>query len=308
MRVTITGGSGFLAGRLAEDLSEKGHSVKVFTREINHRSKNFEQVSIDWDSEESLFSVCRDSDVVIHAAGINAFESNKNPSLAEAFNGRKTTQLAKVASSSDVKKFFYISTAHVYAEVPVGVFTEESEPRNESPYATSHLMGEAGVLGTNGIENFQVAVLRVGNVYGAPAGTNSSCMKLVVNNFYAQAFTSGKIFIKSDSKSQRNFLSAKDFCSIFGQLIDSENLCGFSLINVGASQSRSLLQMANLVASDVMLRTKRSIEVVQHAQTDLADHHFDLKINRLRQIGIEIEDNYAQEFQGLFHYLADTTG
>lgn len=308
MRIAITGGSGFLAGRLAEDLSQKGHLVKVFTREINRKSKNFEQVAIDWDSEESLFSVCRDSDVVIHAAGINAFESNKNPSLAEAFNGRKTTQLAKVASGSGVKKFFYISTAHVYAEVPVGVFTEESEPRNKSPYATSHLMGEVGVLGTDGIENFQVAVLRVGNVYGAPAGTNSSCMKLVVNNFYAQALTSGKIIIKSDSKSQRNFLSAKDFCSIFGQLIDSENLCGYSLINVGATHSRSLLQMANLVSSDVMLRTKRLIEVVQHAQPDLADHHFDLKINRLRQLGIEIEDNYTQEFRSLFHYLEDTVG
>ncbi|CAN2170187.1 WcaG Nucleoside-diphosphate-sugar epimerases [Candidatus Nanopelagicaceae bacterium] len=306
MRVTITGGSGFLAGRLAEDLSEKGHSIKVFTREINRRSKNFEQVSIDWDSEESLLSVCRDSDVVIHAAGINAFESNKNPSLAEAFNGRKTTQLAKVASGSGVKKFFYISTAHVYAELPVGVYSEESETRNKSPYATSHLMGEVGVLETDGIKNFQVVVLRVGNVYGAPAGTNSSCMKLVVNNFYTQALTSGKIIIESDAKSQRNFLSAKDFCSIFSQLIDSENLCGYSLINVGATHSRSLLQMANLVASDVTLRTKRLIEVVQHAQTDLVDHHFDLKINRLRQIGIEIEDNYTQEFQGLFQYLTDT--
>jgi UDP-glucose 4-epimerase len=306
MRITITGGSGFLAGRLAEDLSEKGHSVKVFTREINRISKNFEQVAIDWNSEESLFSISCDSDVVIHAAGINALDSNKNPSLAEAFNGRKTSQLASIASESGVTKFFYISTAHAYEEVPIGVFSEESETRNESPYATSHLMGEVGVLKTVGIENFQAAVLRVGNVYGAPVGINSSCMKLAVNNFYSQALTTGKILIKSDAKSQRNFLSAMDFCSILGQLINIGDLDGYSLINVGTTHSRSLSQMANLVASDVTLRTKRSIEVIEQTRTDLVAHNFELKINRLRQLGIEVEDNYAQEFQRLFFYLTDT--
>lgn len=305
MRIAITGGSGFLSGRLAEDLSQKGHSVQVFTRKHDPKNTIARERIVNWSSEESLSHICNKSDVVIHAAGINAKDSNDNPLLANEVNGGNTTKLALLASTFGVKKFIYISTAHVYKNESVGVFTEESIPQNNSPYATSHLIGEHGVLELDGLNGMRSIVVRVGNVYGAPANNNTSCLNLAVNNFYYQALTQHRITIQSNSKTERNFLSATDFCSTFNQIINLERMNGFRLFNVGALNSRSLLEMAKLVTFDTGFRIGKSIEVTEINRTENSDLKFDLNTDRLQGLGISTKDNFKEEFDRLYAYFSE---
>ena len=306
MRIAITGGSGFLSGRLAEDLYKKGHSVLVFSRNKVPKNNLVEQRIVDWDSETSLYEICDKSDVVIHAAGINAKDSNENPTLAKEFNGLKTSKLATLASTLGVRKFIYISTAHVYTNASVGKFNEESVPQNNSPYATSHLIGERAVLKVDQLNGMWGIVVRAGNIYGAPANSNISCLNLAVNNFYYQAITQNKITIHSDSKIQRNFLSATDFCSVFNQLINLERSTEFNLFNIGAMKSHSLLEIATLIASDVGYRTGKLIEIIEINKSENLDLSLDLKTDRIRQIGVKIEDKYEAEFDRLYTYFRET--
>jgi UDP-glucose 4-epimerase len=149
-RVLITGGFGFVGGRLATYLAQKGHHVILGSR-ITSISPAWlphaEVIQIDWDDEVALEHICSQVDVVIHAAGMNTQDSTADPIAALAFNGLATARLVTAACWKGVQQFIYLSTAHVYANPLVGVITEESCPRNLHPYATSHLAGEQEVLG-----------------------------------------------------------------------------------------------------------------------------------------------------------------
>ena len=67
MNILITGGKGFLAGRLNEYLKKKKFKVTVSSRV---KSKNF--AKINWSSYKNLNQLCKDKDVIINCAGLDS--------------------------------------------------------------------------------------------------------------------------------------------------------------------------------------------------------------------------------------------
>lgn len=294
-----------MGGRLATYLEKRGHEVAVFSRTHDpyFDDTSIDQRIIDWESENSMRGVCSEFEVVIHAAGINYQDCEADPILAQDFNGEKTNKLASIAAASGVKKFFYISTAHVYSNNLSGVFKEDGIPLNTSAYATSHITGEEGVLKFHGTNGMQGIIIRASNIYGAPTNSNTSCLNLVVNQFYLQALKHNEINIRSNPKTERNFLSATTFCSIINQLIEIDNFADLNILNVGATYSRSLLQIANIISSDVLMRENIEVRVRSLFKHDSEDFSFELSTERLKLLGISIEDNGSQEFEELYEYL-----
>jgi nucleoside-diphosphate-sugar epimerase len=305
MRIAITGGTGFLGGRLATYMAKEGHDIAVFSRthDSSFDDTAIDQRFIDWESESSISNICTEADVVIHSAGLNFQDCEANPILAQDFNGGKTYQLASIASESKVKKFFYISTSHVYSNNLLGAFKEDSEPLNTTAYATSHLSGEKGVLKFHGTNEMQGIVIRASNIYGAPSNSNTSCLNLAVNQFYIQALQHNEIYIHSNPNTERNFLSATAFCSILNQLIEIDDFADMNILNVGASHSCTLLHMANLISSDVFMREKNNVRIRIASKSDSQDLGFDLSTERLDLLGIRIEDNFNKEIEELHKYL-----
>ena len=103
------------------------------------------------------------------------------------FNGVATKRLVEAASRAGVKKFIYLSTAHVYASPLVGTITEQTLPNNSHPYASSHLAGESAVLNADERGVIQGVVMRLSNAYGAPMHKGVNCWMLVVNDLCRQA-------------------------------------------------------------------------------------------------------------------------
>ena len=112
MKILITGGLGFIGGRLGIHLSKNSHEIVLGTRR-NLNSPvwlpNVKMAVIDWESDESLIKACLGADLVIHAAGMNAKDCELDPEGALNFNARATAKLLAAAISSDVKTFFYLS-------------------------------------------------------------------------------------------------------------------------------------------------------------------------------------------------------
>ena len=131
-----------------------------------------EVVRIKWNDESTLERICEGIDVIIHAAGMNARDCAADPLGAMNFNGLATKRLVEAASRSGVKKFIYLSTAHIYASPLVGNITEKTLPQNSHPYATSHLAGESAVLHANDCGIIRGLVIRLSNAYGAPTHKN----------------------------------------------------------------------------------------------------------------------------------------
>jgi UDP-glucose 4-epimerase len=250
MRILITGGYGFIGGRLAVHLAKVGHQIILGTRHsiaLPDWLPQAEMLQIVWDDESLLERACDGMDIIIHAAGMNAQDCNADPVAALAFNGVATARFVAAASRASVKKFIYLSTAHVYASPLAGVITEETCPRNFHPYATSHLAGEQAVLSVHSRGELQGIVLRLSNAFGVPMHKDVNCWMLLVNDLCKQAVQTRKLALQSSGLQYRDFIGLTEVCSVAEKLVDSVQLEQAKVFNVGAGESQSVLEMAKLI-------------------------------------------------------------
>lgn len=275
MKILITGGLGFIGGRLGILLSRKGHEVILGSRR-NLLSPSWlpdaRTVVTDWDSVDSLKKACLGADIVIHAAGMNAKDCKIDPIGALEFNGHATCALLKAAISSRVKTFFYISSAHVYSNPLQGVIDENSLAINSHPYATSHLMGERAVNNAKEEGLINSTVLRLSNAYGAPASPEANCWMLLVNDLCMQAVTTKQLRLNTSGMAQRNFMTLSDVCTAINELINkSESQILPPVLNLCNAHSNTAREMANMIqgrclevlgyAPDIQVNNEHSIEV-----------------------------------------------
>lgn len=251
MRVLITGGFGYIGGRLAEHLHKAGHQIILGSRSSRSSPAwlpKAEVVQTDWNDTCALERICTGIDVVIQAAGMNAQDCSADPLAALEVNGLATARMTAAASRSRVKRFIYLSTAHVYASPLAGTITEETCPRNLHPYATSHLAGENAALGACLRGEIESVVLRLSNSFGAPTHRDANCWMLLVNDLCRQAAESGKMVLSSSGLQQRDFIPLAKVCRAIEHLSSRD----FSphlpeIVNVGSGVSKSVLEMAELV-------------------------------------------------------------
>ena len=117
MRALITGGFGYIGAKLGEYLFQNGHKVVLGTQRILTAPNWLPQVEVVntiWNDEKELTRICQGFDVIVHAAGMNAEDCSNDPIKALEFNGLATTRILRSAIQSGIKKFVYLSTAHVY--------------------------------------------------------------------------------------------------------------------------------------------------------------------------------------------------
>lgn len=252
MRVLITGGMGYVGGRLAVHLSEIGHTVLIGTRRAVDSPEwlpTAETRQIDWHVPEALLHVCEEVDAIVHAAGMNAQDCAAAPASALEFNGVATARLVDAAIHSEVKKFLYLSTAHIYGSPLTGVITEETCPRNYHPYATSHLAGEHAVMLAAERQKMRGFVIRLSNAIGPPVHPRANCWMLLFNDLCLQAVRHQRLSLSSDGTAQRDFLPMKDVCYSIEFLISSlGSEVPSQILNLGSEQSLSILEAANKIS------------------------------------------------------------
>jgi len=251
MRILITGGLGFIGGRLAVHLARSGHEIVIGSRtkhDVSAWLPEAENYQMNWDSAENILAACTNVDVVVHAAGMNSFDCEVDPIAALQFNGHATEKLAQAAAHCKVKTFIYLSTAHVYASPLAGIVNEHTTPRNLHPYATSHLVGESAVLKVSQNNGMEGIILRISNVYGAPTHVDVNSWGLLVNELCRQAVTSREMVIRSYPSLQRNFLTMSDVCSVIQLFIENRQGVRFpNIMNIGSQKSETINEMATLI-------------------------------------------------------------
>lgn len=308
MRILVTGGMGFIGGRLGQYLHQAGHQIVLASRKVNSldaRPSYADVVKIDWNHSRTLKQICSGFDVVIHAAGINAQDCAMDSVAALEFNGLATARLVRAASLAGVKRFIYLSTAHVYMSPLTGVISEDTCPSNLHPYATSHLAGENAVLSISQHGEIEGIVLRLSNAFGAPVSKNVNCWMLLVNDICRQAVECGKIILNSSGMQQRDFITISEVCRVIEQLsfrhFDSVDLP--TVLNLGSGVSMSVLEMAQLVQQRCKLilgfePELHRLETVSDKKNEMLKYQLD----GLRKMGVDICIDNSFEIDNLLAF------
>lgn len=312
MKILITGGLGYLGGRLAEYLSQSNNEVIVTTRGRRQGYKilkNINVFNIDWDNELSIKQACHGCDVVIHAAGMNAVSCETDPIKAIKFNGEVTAILAKKAVSCGVKNFIYFSTAHVYSENLFGFFNESSDVANSHPYATSHKSGEDSVIRLVNSGEMNGVILRLSNAFGAPIDPSIDCWSLLVNDLCRQAIVFNKIKLKTSGLQYRNFIPIQNLNKIveFFLTFDRKKYYDDSpIFNVGSASSITVYEMALQISSYYKEKYGEQIKVEKKKSSKLEKVSSKPSLiysnDKLTKVFGEIFDNTKEEIYSLFNF------
>ncbi len=310
MRVLITGGFGYLGGRLAQYLSQQVNwEIVLGSRQKRESPQWLPKASIchmDWNSCEELEQACYGIDVIVHAAGMSARNCSENPVLAVAVNALCSVRLLDAAIKQKVKRFIYISTAHVYSEFLSGYIDEEVYPSNLHPYATSHRAAEDIVLYAHKCQKIEGVVVRLSNAFGTPVEKESSCWSLLINNLCLQAVKNHQLILRSSGTERRNFISMLDTCRAISHLLamPSGSLLN-GIFNVGSYFNKTVFEVAQYVScrTKILMDLEPNILVSSNGSSKKINF-FEYGIKKLESTGFKIHTNSSvdQEIDALLKF------
>lgn len=312
MKVLLTGAFGYLGGRISQEfvLQKEIHLVLASTqhREVPSWAKSAEFKVIEWDNIESLENACFGVDVIIHTAGMSAPDSSKSPKEALQVNGLNTCALIQSAIRQGVKRFIYLSTAHVYASPLDGYIDENTCPKNLHPYATSHKAGEEILRYYSGRGEIEGVVLRISNSFGRPAYSDSNCWDLFVNDLCVQAFQSRKMTIRTDFNQRRDFVPISRVISVIRYFLEEDSTSlGDGIFNVGNGMSLSLKEMAEFISTRFELLRNEKIDI-EYVTNSNKVYELCYSCEKLNQLGLKPMDLtwMEKEMESLMEYIGKT--
>ena len=307
MRLLVVGGLGYIGAKLTKHFCQLGHQVFIGSQS-NHKdlSALLNVKILNFNLYETLpfDNQLKDFDLVIHAAGMNSIDCEKNPELAHEYNGNLTNRILQSAINQGVKRFIYLSTAHVYNSPLVGNYSELSKPNNKHPYALTHLEGEGYILNAHQEKRIQGIVLRISNAFGPPLSPLANCWMLVINDLCLQAIRFKELRIKSDGTQLRNFITLSDVINAidFFSKISIDKLDN-GLFNLGSDFTANISDIAKIIAqkAERILKIKPPI-ILAKTQTSLINASFSYEIRKLKKIGFILQNQTNQEIDDLLLY------
>ena len=204
MRVSVTGGAGFLGSHVADVLMESGHDVTIVDARpaVRHR-----HIVCDLTDLQALTQAFRRAEAVAHLAAVgDVYLAAEKPELAAHVNVTGTANAVLAALRSGASRLIYASTWEVYGEPDYQPIDERHPCRPDHPYNVTKLAGERLALSIGHLrDGLAVSALRLGTAYGTRMRPNS-----VFSIFIRKALAKETITIQGTGEQGRQFTSARD--------------------------------------------------------------------------------------------------
>lgn len=262
-RVLVTGGFGYVGGRLVQALAAEGATVTAVSRHARPTPDGVTVATLDWRDAGALSALCAGHDAVVHLAAMNEPDGEKDPEGALLDTGLATLRLVEAAVAAGVGRFLYASTAKVFGSNPVGRLDETCLPRPASHYAITHRLAEDYVLAKHDKGAFGGAVVRLSNVVGAPADPAVNAWMLIANDFCRQAVDKGEIRLSGSGMAWRDFAPMTDVVAALIHLVGlPREKLGDGLFHLGAGRSLRIRDLAAMVAGRAPALLQRVVPVI----------------------------------------------
>ena len=300
-KVLITGGTGYIGGRVAQKLVTRADiNITLGSRIAQEPPEWLPSVGmsiIDWNSFQSLLDATKDIETIIHLAAMNEIDSASNPVGALQTNALYTASLLEAAKANKVSRFIYLSTAHIYGAPLFGYIDELTLPRPVYPYASSHRAAEDSVLAAHDQKKLIGVVLRLSNGFGVPTHPDVNRWTLLVNDLCRHAVTQKKLVLRSAGLQRRDFITLSNVARVFSHMLDLNNeKVGDGLFNVGGSWAPRVIDMVELIQQRCSVVLGFTPEIV-NLKKEIGEKtlNLDFRSDKLFQTGFELMGNVLDE-------------
>lgn len=299
--ILLTGGFGYLGGRIARHLIAQGKRVRITTRRAPDAwpdwAKDAEVVRLTPSDDAALLAACQGVSALVHLSAMNEVDCTTDPVGALEANGVDTVRLLQAALKAGVGRFVYFSTARVYGEPLIGRIEESMICRPVHPYGISHKVAEDYILAEGAKGRIQAACLRLSNALGAPADALINRWTLVANDLCRQVGSSGKMVLKSSGLALRDFIPMGEVARGVQFLLEVEAVkLGDGIFNLGVGHSSSIRDLADLIQAraEAVLGTRPVLERPDPKPGEVADP-LDFRVDRLAAAGFAASRDLTSE-------------
>lgn len=206
MPALVTGGSGFVGGRLVAALGREG-DVRALVR----RAGAMPGAAVgDLLDPVSLRAACEDVECVFHCAGYAHAFASSDPDAHRRINFEGTRNLLHAAGEAGVRRFVFLSSVKAMAEPGDGCVDEDWPGEPTTPYGRAKRAAEGAVLEAGAKYSMHVVNLRLAMVYGHGGRGNLERM--------ARGIRAGWFPPLPDSGNRRSLVHVEDVVAAMGMV------------------------------------------------------------------------------------------
>ncbi len=258
MKVTVTGGAGFIGSHLAEGLLSLGNEVTIidnlssgkmeFLKE-HVKNTNFKFVKLDLLETEKLAKAINGSEVIYHlAANPDVRLGAENTRIHLEKNIIATYNVLEAMRKNKQKSIVFTSTSTVYGEASVIPTPEEYGPLIPiSLYGASKLACEALITSYCGSFGMKSWIFRFANIVG-----DRSTHGIIVDFIKKLNNNPGTLEILGDGQQRKSYLHVSDCVNAILFAVDkSEGMV--NIFNIGSNDTISSTEIGEIVVSEMGL-------------------------------------------------------
>ena len=215
MRCLVTGGSGFIASHIVDNLQRMGIEVRIFDLRRSEYAPDCDHFIGSILDLEALRLAMNGVHAVFHLAAIaDVKDVHDDPVYSENINTRGTISVLEAARRAGVERVIYGSTTWVYSDAEGDVVDEETLiPPPTHLYTATKLTGEYYCRSYSELYGLDYTIFRYGIPYGPRARDGA-----VIPIFVGKALRGEPLTIAGDGLQFRKFVYVEDLAegNVFG--------------------------------------------------------------------------------------------